>query len=195
MIITSIDRAISQWISALEYTPATTTLIVSCAEFTVYVVMIGFLVYLFNKKRLPRESMFALWVLVGAFVIRQVVKSLAAIYFLRDRPFKYFTTTPLVEVPGAEVALSFPSGHTLFLAAIAGAIFYKSRRLGWLLLAVTLITGVARVFARVHWPSDIVGGLVIGFAGGYLSSFLFGVIRARHAQYVHEKNARRDNLK
>lgn len=193
MIITRIDQAISVWVSTLEHTPFTTGVVVAFAEYSVYVVMLGFLFYLFSKKRVPRESVFALWVLVVAFTTRQVFKSLAAMFLLRDRPYLELATTPLVQVFGSESQLSFPSGHTLFLAAIAGAVFYKNRRLGWVLVGVTCLTGLARVFALVHWPSDIVGGLILGLLCGYCSSALFQYIHARHTQYVHEKNSRGQN--
>jgi undecaprenyl-diphosphatase len=66
----------------------------------------------------------------------------------------------------------FPSGHVLNLTAIFGflaylAILYVANRpLRWLmvaLLAVPVVTiGIARVYAGAHWPSDALGGYLMG---------------------------------
>lgn len=55
--------------------------------------------------------------------------------------------------PGA-----FPSGHvarTAFLAAIAGVP-------AWLAVAVVALMMVTRVYLADHWPSDVLGGLLLG---------------------------------
>ncbi len=62
---------------------------------------------------------------------------------------------------------SFPSGHTAFLAAIAMAVFMKSRLWGGVLFVITLVTGFARIYAGVHWPSDILVGFGLGIIIGY----------------------------
>ena len=66
----------------------------------------------------------------------------------------------------------FPSGHTLGAAVFFGAVVYVlwtsdiSRALRWLgtLLACLLVLGVAasRIYLKVHWLSDVIGGLVGG---------------------------------
>lgn len=62
---------------------------------------------------------------------------------------------------------SFPSGHIAFLAAIAMAVLMKSRLWGGILFLVALATGFARIYAGVHWPSDILVGLGLGVIIGY----------------------------
>lgn len=58
---------------------------------------------------------------------------------------------------------SFPSDTTALAFALATAIFIASRRLGWTALAWSLIiVGAPRVYAGFHYPSDILGGAIIG---------------------------------
>jgi undecaprenyl-diphosphatase len=67
---------------------------------------------------------------------------------------------------------SFPSGHTTYATVICGCIFFLAPRLlKWppavlviQILAVLFIAlmGMSRVFLSAHWPSDVLGGLLLG---------------------------------
>jgi membrane-associated phospholipid phosphatase len=97
---------------------------------------------------------------VGAAVLPELVKAVVA----RPRP----TLWPwLIPTSG----YSFPSGH-----AVAGAALYPL--LGWLALrargrglvgyllglAVGVFIGLGRLYAGVHWPSDVLAGWALGMA-------------------------------
>ena len=62
---------------------------------------------------------------------------------------------------------SFPSGHTTTAIALAFVIGFLSRR--WLLplLAVAAVVGVSRVAVGAHYPTDVLGGFVVGMLGAY----------------------------
>jgi undecaprenyl-diphosphatase len=59
---------------------------------------------------------------------------------------------------------SFPSDHATAAFAIAVSIWLRSRRIGWLVLAIATILAVARVAVGVHYPSDVLGGAILGTA-------------------------------
>lgn len=59
-------------------------------------------------------------------------------------------------------ANSFPSGHMASLIPIALTLLVVRKRSGFWALIATILVGVSRVAVGVHWPSDIVGGIVVG---------------------------------
>jgi len=67
-----------------------------------------------------------------------------------------------------------PSGHAIFMASLAGAsVLFKDRRIAIVLSVGAIIIAVARVVAGVHWPSDIIVGLILGWSIGCLLAKLF----------------------
>lgn len=57
---------------------------------------------------------------------------------------------------------SFPSDHATAAFAIAVAITLRSRRAGYLALAMATILAVARVAVGIHYPGDVLGGALLG---------------------------------
>jgi undecaprenyl-diphosphatase len=57
---------------------------------------------------------------------------------------------------------SFPSDHATAAFAIAVALFLRNRRVGWVALAMASVISLSRVAVAVHYPSDVLGGAVIG---------------------------------
>ncbi len=101
----------------------------------------------------------------------------AGLCSLLDSPIKFVVNRPrpsaaLVQVFATEKGSGFPSGHALFAAVVLGFLAYlavthlRRRSLRTLsfasLLTLIILTGVSRVYLGVHWPSDVVGGYLIG---------------------------------
>ncbi len=59
---------------------------------------------------------------------------------------------------------SFPATATALAFAQAFAVFLFNRRIGAIMLILSLYLGFARVMAGVHFPLDIVGGLLLGLS-------------------------------
>lgn len=56
----------------------------------------------------------------------------------------------------------FPSDHAIIAGAIATGLVIFSRRLGLVAWIVALFLGFGRVYVGVHYPGDVIAGLVLG---------------------------------
>ncbi len=78
---------------------------------------------------------------------------------------------------------SFPSGHTMVGFAAAAVIYHYHHGLGLLAYVVAAIIGLSRIYLFVHYPSDVLGGLILGVA---VSAFLIFVLeRSRDEKRCH----------
>jgi membrane-associated phospholipid phosphatase len=140
------------------------------------VVIIGILVW----WRIGRLE--AIIILVGGLIT--LVNTALKLAINRPRP-----SADLVHVLSPEQGNGFPSGHTFFVILILGLTAYfifinlKNRVLRILvlagLIALILLTGISRVYLGVHWPSDVIGGYLIG------GVFLTALIRFHRSWKAH----------
>lgn len=67
---------------------------------------------------------------------------------------------------------SFPSGHAAacFAAAVALTFRYKWKAIPALFVAV--LVAISRIYLCVHFPSDVLGGVLIGTACGVVGHFI-----------------------
>ena len=67
---------------------------------------------------------------------------------------------------------SFPSGHTASAFAAAFALWLQNRKLGVPALVLAAFIAFTRLYLYVHFPTDVLGGLVLGLALGFFASWL-----------------------
>ena len=67
---------------------------------------------------------------------------------------------------------SFPSGHTAVSFAAVFALKASGSRLWKPALAVAVVIAFSRLYLYVHWPSDVLGGALLGAALGYAAGAL-----------------------
>jgi len=67
---------------------------------------------------------------------------------------------------------SFPSGHAAFSFAVAMGVYYYYPKTSILFFLASIAMGLGRVSAGVHWPSDILGGAVVGIFSAWLIDFI-----------------------
>ena len=100
---------------------------------------------------------------VGYLIIKNIVQ--------RPRPFPHLYIT--------ETGFSFPSGHTTCITAFCGILIYfiwKKIKNTKLKIALTcaliiwiILIGTTRIFFNVHYPSDVLAGIILGSVCVYIS--------------------------
>lgn len=81
--------------------------------------------------------------------------------WFRDRPYVHHAAHLLIAPSGDP---SFPSDHAVGGFALAVPFLLARRRIGWLLLGLAALLALARVAVGTHYPSDVLGGAVLGTA-------------------------------
>ncbi len=73
----------------------------------------------------------------------------------------------LIAVP---LDYSFPSGHTLSSFISATVLFHYDKRLGAAALTAAVLIAFSRLYLYVHFPSDVLAGVVLGIIIGIFAS-------------------------
>lgn len=133
-------------------------------------ILLGVILLFFKKTR--RSGVLVLISLaIGIIVTNLILKPVVA----RPRPFTLdssiidFLQRINYKLPGE---YSFPSGHAqvAFNTATVLAIVFK-RKGAWAFLPASLIA-ISRIFLCVHYPTDILGGMVIGAVSALITCSL-----------------------
>src|SRR5206468_12235774 len=68
---------------------------------------------------------------------------------------------------------AFPSGHVAASTAFFGVLFFASRRIGLVCLAIPIVIGFSRMYVTAHYLSDVVCAAVLGILCALLVARLF----------------------
>ena len=127
-------------------------------------IYIAFILVLWFKKTDKKKIIF------NHQVIYITLITLIAVFFL-DQIFSFLIdrARPFVDYPQLHLltlgydTTSFPSSHTLNLFAISLSVYLLGfRKYGIFLIILSILIGLARVAGGVHFPSDILGGILLG---------------------------------
>ncbi len=131
------------------------------------------LALLFFRKTRRFGTAMLLGLAIGALFVNLFLKVVIA----RPRPYAdaegfYY---PLWVLMGQhmESDMSFPSGHTnAAFAAMVPLFILGDKRKSWLALLFGVLMGVSRIYLVVHYPSDVVGGIITGTVAGMIGTLI-----------------------
>ena len=128
----------------------------------------------------------ALWMVLGVILfIRKKHRKTAGILFLAllievlicnvylknaiatARPCDLNTTVKLL-IPKPQ-DYSFPSGHTGASFAAVTALYLGKERKWYLALIPAILIAFSRLYLYVHFPIDILGGILVGICSGFMA--------------------------
>ncbi len=161
--ITGMDHAVLLWIQECVRTPVLT------AAFRVYTHMgdkgllwICLTIGLLFMRKTRKTGFLCAGGLIGSLLINnEILKRIVD----RPRPFDAFSDIEaLVSRPGGD---SFPSGHTGAAFAFCWIAFRcLPKRYGIPALILAALMGFSRLYVGVHYPTDVLGGMITGIIIG-----------------------------
>jgi undecaprenyl-diphosphatase len=120
-------------------------------------------VSIFRKSKLIRQRAY---ILATVFVLSAITSFVLKTTIYRERPFiKY----PYIEKLSDGGNSSFPSGHTLeaFAMATAFAFTMCNRKIAIVIFSWAILVAYSRMLLGVHYPSDVLAGMVVGILIGW----------------------------
>jgi membrane-associated phospholipid phosphatase len=135
-------------------------------SFTTSFVSLGILLIIltasFKLKSIPLRTIFFKMLVV--FIIAATTSLSLKTLIIRDRPFKTYQDIEKLSEAGNS---SFPSGHTIeaFSIAVALSILIPKRNPVFIWASVV---AYSRMALGVHYPSDVLIGIIIGSLIGWL---------------------------
>ena len=76
-----------------------------------------------------------------------------------------------------DLEYSFPSGHTTCTMATMTAIFiWGNKKYSWTAFIMVLLMGMSRIYFMMHYPTDVIGGIIIGGVGALIGALVVKLI-------------------
>jgi undecaprenyl-diphosphatase len=174
------ERALLRWFHARPLAPWLDQLVLwvplTGTNLTILPAIIVIGGWLWKRARRPIDALHLLVVSIGSLSLNPTMKYMLG----RDRP-------DLFPRRGMYNWASYPSGHSILTVALyftVALLLYRERGWRWpfvVALLVFLTNAYSRLYLAVHWPTDIVGGLLIGLVWLIGSWRAFALYRQRVA--------------
>jgi membrane-associated phospholipid phosphatase len=187
--LASIDSSVAEWGNehASHDSTRLLTWVTDLGDWPI-VPLIGIAILLYESRRAPSRYLFPFLILVyaGDKAVTNGIKYLVD----RARP----TLNPIAETLGP----SFPSGHSSTAASFYAALALilarrRSARVRALLagaaVAIAVAVASSRVLLDVHWLSDVIAGVMLGWAWFALCAIAFGGRRLSFAEPLKQAAA------
>lgn len=145
------------------------------AEHLFLVLLLATLYWLVDKRKARQLAWFVLFNGVANGIMKSIVNM--------PRPFDKGVVKPIrIETATGS---SFPSGHTQTATSFwSGSILILKTRASFILGSIMiLLTAFSRLYLGVHWPMDVIGGIVFGLIFTYFAQLLIdkeGTLTEKH---------------
>ena len=167
------DLPILDWIASHLWCPvldAVMPVITALGDAGIFWMVLAVVLMLFKPTRRTGIGI-GLALLMGLLLCNLTLKPLCQ----RPRPYDY-----QYEVFGKLIPLiieqqhdfSFPSGHTIASFEAAGVIVLNNKKWGIASLVLASLIAFSRLYLYVHYPTDVLASVVLGFALAFLGCWI-----------------------
>lgn len=148
------------------------------------------LLLVFIKRTRPIGATASASLAINALLVNVFLKNIVA----RTRPYEVIDG--LTRLVGEQSDFSFPSGHTSSAFSVAVVMFMlMPKKYGVPALIVATLIAYSRLYVGVHYPSDVIGGLIIGILASVICVAIYKKIEKHNGKNVviDEKKSQIEN--
>ena len=119
----------------------------------------------------------AVALIADLIICNVIIKPIVA----RPRPYSINKTVQLLVTPLKDY--SFPSGHTAASFASVSALYFAGKKkvaAGALILSIFI--AFSRLYLYVHYPTDVLGGLIIGLLCGWIADMIIQKVMEKRSK-------------
>lgn len=169
--LNAIDDPVNRYAHSIQGNPGFDTVMLAITTLGDVSTLFVFAIIITIIRRTRKAGLIFLITIVALAIVVMYMKPLFG------RPVPSYDFTPGIKLPenfGIEgdslapfaAGFSFPSGHAsraTALAFIIGYVLYrKSKTAGYAMWAFPIMIGISRVYVQQHFPTDVIGGFLIG---------------------------------
>lgn len=125
------------------------------------------------KGRVPEKKAFVVFLI--SFPILVLIIKVIHLFFFEPRPYITNDILPLINRTKADA--SFPSGHTAIAFIMALPYLYYKSKWGPVLIFLATWVGISRIYVGVHYPLDILGGILTAILSLIISKQIIYFLR------------------
>lgn len=170
LALANVDVAILNWLNhhRIEVFDPFIHFITNTAYFFAIGVPVIMLIVGYSKKN--KFIQFRGWYILFSIFLAEIVSTILKYGVDRTRPFKIY---PFIDKLTAGGSPSFPSGHTTdaFVLFFAIVIVFKNWKYRLPVLIWALLVGYSRMALGVHYPTDVLGGFIIGAISPFIIKY------------------------
>ena len=138
----------------------------------IFLIILSIALIMFRKTRRYGTAML-LGLAIGALFVNVFLKVAVA----RPRPYAdpegFFYPLWVMMGQHVESDMSFPSGHTnAAFAAMVPVFILGNKKTSWLALVFGVLMGISRIYLVVHYPTDVIAGLITGTIAGIIGTLI-----------------------
>lgn len=171
----NIELKILDWFQTL-HTPVLDKFMTSVTKFGnagIFWIILTVLFLLIPKMRKTGVVMAAA-LIIDLLLCNVLLKNLVA----RTRPYDVNTGIQLLVAKLRDY--SFPSGHTAASFASVTALYLSGERRIWIIaLVISCLIAVSRLYLYVHYPTDVLGGIIFGCLSGWIGYHIVKLVEGK----------------
>ena len=141
------------------------------------IIWIILLIVLLSGKKTRNKGVVLLITVITVFILTNYLKE----EFHRVRPYEYMNFIPKVKTSGTS---SFPSAHSAVAFAVFGISYFYKLKFRYIIGVIALMISVSRFYLEVHYFTDVLAGVSLGFIVSYILFYISEVM----VKYIKTSN-------